>query len=98
MSSEPGKGGIVRGRTRCTCSGRKKKQGRVGMGGSWGIEGWDRGGRCWGWEVGWREAGIVIPTCTVWRPTLEWFKKLMNFKERKEVFRRKNHFTFLSFS
>ena len=32
------------------------------------------------------EAGIVIPTCTVWRPTLEWFKKVneLQGKERKK--------------
>ena len=38
------------------------------------------------------EAGIVIPTCTVWRPTLEWFKKVNELQGKERSLQMKESF------
>ena len=38
------------------------------------------------------EAGIVIPTCTVWRPTLECFKKVNELQGKERSLQTKESF------
>ena len=38
------------------------------------------------------EAGIVIPTCTVWRPTLECFKKVNELQGKERSLQMKESF------